>query len=626
MTSDVRFILDFDSTLVRVETLELMADMMPDPFKARTKIRKLTDAAMSGHVDFQDALRQRLEILRLNREQLPQLGAKLREEISPSFMRNRSFLAEHADDIYVVTSGFRELIMPTIKSLGLKAEHVRANTLHFDADGFIDGCDWTNPLALDGGKAQAVMDLKLKGRVVAVGDGWSDYQIFEAGAAERFYAYTENVEREEVISVTDHVAPSFDEVLYDLGFKAAVSYPKNRLKVLLLENIHSEAAEAFEKEGYAVESLPGSLDEAGLLQRMPEVSILGLRSKTRLTEPILAVSKRLIAVGAYCIGTNQIDLPGCDKRGIAVFNAPFSNTRSVVELALAEIIFLMRGLPPKLRQMDKGVWDKSAKDAHEVRGKRLGIVGYGNIGMQLSVLAESLGMEVCFYDITTRLALGTAHKCLTLEELLETSDVVTVHVDGRPENENLIGPAEFDRMRAGAVFLNLSRGHVVDLDALREQLAIGRLRGAAVDVFPEEPLGNNERFEHPLRSMSNVLLTPHIGGSTQEAQQDIGHFVTGRLIDYINTGSTETSVNFPAIRLPPQEKVHRLIHLHENVPGILARINQALAARGANILGQYLKTNERIGYVITDIEGSYSDGLLAEIRQIPHTLRFRVLY
>jgi len=626
MPADIRFILDFDSTLIRVETLELMADMMPDPFKARTRIRKITNDAMGGHVDFQDALRQRLEILRLNREQLPQLGARLREEITPSFMRNRAFLTEHADRIYVVTSGFRELVLPVIKSLGLKPEHLHANTLHFDSDGFVDGCDWTNPLATDGGKARMVAGLKLSGLVVAVGDGWSDYQIFEAGAAQRFYAFTENVEREEVISVTDHVAPSFDEVLYDCGFKAAVSYPKNRLKVLLLENIHPEAAQAFEKEGYAVESPPGSLDEAELLQRMPEVSILGLRSKTRLTEPILAVSKRLLAAGAYCIGTNQIDLAGCDKRGIAVFNAPFSNTRSVVELALAEIILLMRDLPAKLRQMDKGVWDKSAKDAHEVRGKRLGIVGYGNIGMQLSVLAESLGMEVRFYDINAKLALGTAEKCLTLEELLESSDVVTVHVDGRTENENLIGAAEFARMREGAVFLNLSRGHVVDLEALRANLESGRLRGAAVDVYPEEPLGNNERFDHPLRKLPNVLLTPHLGGSTLEAQQDIGHFVTGRLIDYINTGSTETSVNFPAIRLPPQEKAHRLIHLHENVPGILARINQALASRGANILGQYLKTNERVGYVITDIEGSYSDGLLAEIRQIQHTLRFRVLY
>jgi len=626
MSGDIRFILDFDSTLVRVETLEVMADLMPDPSQARTRVRKLTDAAMGGRMDFQRALRERLEILRLHRDMLPQLGARLREEITPSFMRNRAFLTAQAENIYVVTSGFRELVMPVIESLGLKPEQLYANTLHFDPEGFIDGCDWTNPLTEDGGKVKVVRRLKLPGEVVVVGDGWSDYQIFESGAAQRFYAFTENVEREEVISAAARVAPSFDEVLYDCGLKAAVSYPKNRLKVLLLENIHSEAVAAFEREGYAVESLSGSPDESELLRLLPEVSILGLRSKTQLTEPLLAVSKRLLAVGAFCIGTNQIDLEGCARRGVAVFNAPYSNTRSVVELALAEIILLMRGIPEKTRLMDKGVWDKSAKGSNEVRGKRLGIIGYGNIGMQLSVLAESLGMQVCFHDVTERLALGTAQKFASLDDLLDICDAVTVHVDGRAENRNLIGEREFARMRQGAIFLNLSRGHVVDLGALRKHLESGHLRGAAVDVFPEEPQANGDRFEHPLRALPNALLTPHIGGSTQEAQRDIGHFVTGRLIDYINTGSTETSVNFPAIRLPPQANAHRLIHLHQNVPGILARINQALAGHGANIIGQYLKTNERIGYVITDIEGSYSDGLLAEIRQIPHTLRFRVLY
>ena len=626
MSADIRFILDFDSTLVRVETLEVMAELMPDASQVRARIHELTDTAMGGRMDFQAALRERLGVLRLHRDKLQPLVARLREEITPSFTRNQAFLAAHADHIYVVTSGFREVVQPVIEALGLDPKNLYANTLHFDSAGVIDGCDWTNPLSQEGGKVKVVRDLKLDGEVVVVGDGWSDYQIFEADAAQRFYAFTENVERKEVIAASTRVAPSFDEVLYDCGLKAAVSYPKNRLKVLLVENIHPEAVAAFEQEGYAVESLPGSPDEAELLQRLPEVSILGLRSKTLLTEPLLAVSKRLLAVGAFCIGTNQIDLQGCERRGVAVFNAPYSNTRSVVELALAEIILLMRGIPGTMRRMDKGFWDKSAKGSNEVRGKRLGIIGYGNIGMQLSVLAESIGMKVCFHDVTERLALGTAQKCANLDELLGSCDVITVHVDGRAENRHLIGEREFARMRPGAVFLNLSRGHVVDLEALRKHLESGHLRGAAVDVFPEEPHANGEPFDHPLRALPNALLTPHIGGSTQEAQRDIGHFVTGRLIDYINTGSTETSVNFPAIRLPPQARAHRLIHLHENVPGILARINQALAGRGANIIGQYLKTNERIGYVITDIEGSYSDGLLAEIRAIPHTLRFRVLY
>jgi D-3-phosphoglycerate dehydrogenase len=626
MPGDIRFIIDFDSTLVRVESLELIAELVPDSSGVRARVKTLTDAAMAGRMDFGTALRERLNILRPHRNLLATLVELLQKEITPSFARNRAFLSAHADHIYVVTSAFRELVVPVVESLGLKAENVLANTLSFDPQGYVDGCNWDNPLAADGGKPKAVASLKLKGEVVAVGDGWSDYEIYQAGAAQRFYAFTENVRREEVVQAGGHVAPNFDEVLYDCGFRAAVSYPKNRLKVLLLENIHPDAVAAFERDGYSVESLPGSLDEKQLAERLADVAILGIRSKTQLSEPALAKAKRLLTVGAFCIGTNQIDLGACERRSIAVFNAPFSNTRSVVELALAEIILLTRGIPAKMRQMDTGVWDKSAKDAHEVRGKRLGIVGYGNIGMQLSVLAESLGMQVCFYDIAERLTLGTARRCTTLEELLETSDAVTVHVDGRKENRNLIGARELARMKTGAVFLNLSRGHVVDLGALYKELESGRLRGAAVDVFPEEPLGNGEAFDHPLRHLPNALLTPHIGGSTSEAQQDIGRFVSGRIMDYVNTGSTENSVNFPAIRLPPQADAHRLMHVHENVPGILARINQALAANGANILGQYLKTQERIGYVITDINKDYSDALISEIKSIPHTLRFRVLY
>jgi D-3-phosphoglycerate dehydrogenase len=624
---DFKFILDFDSTLVRAETLEVAVDLVPDGSKVRKRIRDLTDAAMGGRALFQDALRERIKLLHMHRDHLQQLGALLREEVTPSFKRNRAFLAANAANIYVVSGGFREVILPVAKSLGLKPENVFANTLRFDAEGFIEGADWNNPLASDGGKVKVVRGLRLEGEVVVVGDGWSDYEVFISGAAKRFYAFLENVQRPEVMDARGaRHAPTFDEVLFDCGLKGAMSYPKNRLKVLLLENIHPEAVAAFEREGYAVETLKGSPPPAELAARLQDVSILGIRSKTQVDEAVLADARRLLAIGAFCIGTNQIDLAACERRGIAVFNAPFSNTRSVVELALAELILLLRGIPAKMRLMDQGVWDKSAEGAHEVRGKRLGIVGYGNIGMQLSVLAESLGMQVCFYDVAEKLTLGTAQRCASLDELLRASDAVTVHVDGRKENTQLIGNRELTLMKEGAVFLNLSRGHVVDLNALRSHLRSGHLAGAAVDVFPEEPNANGERFEHPLRDVPEAILTPHVGGSTLEAQQDIGRFVGHRIVDYINTGSTENSVNFPAIRLPPQAQAHRLIHLHENVPGILARINQALAAHGANISGQYLKTHEGVGYVITDINHDYSDALLDEIRRIPHTLRFRVLY
>ncbi|HEV2213592.1 MAG TPA: HAD-IB family phosphatase, partial [Gammaproteobacteria bacterium] len=390
MPGDIRFVIDFDSTLVRVETLELIAQLAPDGVEVGERIRALTEAAMGGRMGFAEALRQRFAILRPHRKQLATLVDLLQKEITPSFARNRAFLAAHAERIHVVTSGFRELVVPVVESLGLKADQVHANTLSFDAQGQVDGCDWSNPLATDGGKAKVVAALGLPGEVVVVGDGWTDYEIFQAGAAQRFYAFTENLRRDKVVQAPGaRLAPSFDEVLYDCGFRAAVSYPKNRLKVLLLEAIHPEAVAAFEKDGYTVESLGQSLDEAGLMEKLPEVSILGIRSKTQLSEKALSQAKRLLTVGAFCIGTNQIDLAACERRGIAVFNAPFSNTRSVVELALAEIILLARGIPAKMRQMDQGRWDKSAKGAHEVRGKRLGIVGYGNIGMQLSVLAES---------------------------------------------------------------------------------------------------------------------------------------------------------------------------------------------------------------------------------------------
>ena len=499
---DIKFILDFDSTLVRAETLELAVDLVPDGGKVRKRIRELTDAAMGGRALFQDALRERIKLLHMHRDHLQQLGALLREEVTPSFKRNRAFLAAHAADIYIVSSGFREVILPVVKSLGLKPENTFANTLRFDTDGFIDGVDWNNPLSADGGKVKIVRGLKLEGEVVAVGDGWTDYEIFAAGAAKRFYAFLENVRRPEVLDARGaRHAPNFDEVLFDCDLKGAVSYPKNRLKVLLLENIHPEAVAAFEREGYMVESLKGSPPPEELAARLQDVSILGIRSKTQLDESTLAEARRLLAVGAFCIGTNQIDLAACERRGIAVFNAPFSNTRSVVELALAELIMLLRGIPAKMRLMDQGVWDKSAEGAHEVRGKRLGIVGYGNIGMQLSVLAESMGMQVCFYDVAEKLALGTAQRCASLDELLRASDAVTVHVDGRKENAGLIGAREFNLMKEGAVFLNLSRGHVVDLNALRSHLRSGHLAGAAVDVFPEEPSANGQRFEHPLRDV-----------------------------------------------------------------------------------------------------------------------------
>jgi D-3-phosphoglycerate dehydrogenase len=396
-------------------------------------------------------------------------------------------------------------------------------------------------------------------------------------------------------------------------------------RALLLENIHPDASARLTKAGFAVETRPRALGEDELIEAVRGFSLLGIRSQTQVTERVLAASPGLLAIGAFCIGTNQVDLGAAARRGVPVFNAPFSNTRSVAELAIAEIISLARRLPEKNAKMHAGDWDKSAKGAHEVRGRKLGIVGYGNIGTQLSVIAESLGMSVYFYDIADRLAIGNARRCSSLEELLETAETVTIHVDGRAGNHGFFGEDEFAMMPPRSLFLNLSRGFVVDHAALRRHIESGHIAGAAIDVFPTEPKSNGEEFVSELRGLQNVILTPHIGGSTEEAQQDIGEFVSGKLVDYATGGATAMSVNLPHVALPTVPGAHRLVHLHKNVPGVLASINRVLADHGVNVEGQLLRTRDELGYVITDIGTSYTDEVLDELRAMDFTIRVRTI-
>jgi D-3-phosphoglycerate dehydrogenase len=397
------------------------------------------------------------------------------------------------------------------------------------------------------------------------------------------------------------------------------------VRALLLETVHPDAVAVLTEAGLEVEALDRSLAGAELADHLRGVSLLGIRSKTEVRAEVLARADSLLAVGAFCIGTNQIDLGGADAAGVAVFNAPFSNTRSVVELAIAEIIALTRQLTVKDRALHDGVWDKSASGAHEVRGRRLGIVGYGNIGAQLSVLAESLGLTVLFYDTADKLALGNARRCESLDELLEAADVVSLHVDGRPSNRGIFGEEQFARMRAGSTFLNLSRGFVVDHAALRRHIESGHIAGAAVDVFPDEPSARGERFRSELRGLPNVILTPHIGGSTEEAQQDIGRFVAGKLRDYLVDGSSAMSVNLPHLSLPLRGDAHRIAHLHRNVPGVLAAINGLLAEHKVNIESQILATRGELGYVLTDVAVDYPGDVLAELGRMAETIRVRIL-
>jgi len=397
-------------------------------------------------------------------------------------------------------------------------------------------------------------------------------------------------------------------------------------RALLLENIHPRARDLFTAGGYEIEALPHALAEDELIERLAGVDVLGIRSATQLTERALAGAVQLQAVGAFCIGTNQIALDAASERGVAVFNAPYSNTRSVVELVVCEMIALSRGLTAKNALLHQGIWDKSATGSHELRGRTLGIIGYGNIGAQLSVLGEALGMRVIFYDHADRLRLGNAISCQTMDELLAQADVVSIHVDGRDGNRDFFGEPQFARMRPGAMFLNLSRGFVIDLSALRAHLQSGHLAGAALDVFPEEPKSKTDPFISELQGLPNVILTPHVGGSTEEAQEDIGRFVAEKLISYLDGGSTSLSVNLPNLTLPRQSDAHRLIHIHRNEPGVLAKINQILAEHGANIVGQYLATRGPVGYVTTDINRVYDEALRQRIQDLPETLRFWVRY
>ncbi|PWD50037.1 phosphoglycerate dehydrogenase [Serinibacter arcticus] len=396
-------------------------------------------------------------------------------------------------------------------------------------------------------------------------------------------------------------------------------------RALLLENIHPLAVSLLEDAGYDVTTAKGALDESELAAALEGVSVLGIRSKTQVTAAVLAESS-LDAVGAFCIGTNQIDLTAAADAGVAVFNAPFSNTRSVVELAVGEIIALTRRLTVQNSSLHKGVWNKSADGAHEVRGRTLGIVGYGNIGTQLSVVAEALGMRVVFYDTAEKLALGNARRLPSLDALLAESDIVTLHVDGRPGNAGMFGAAQFASMRDGAIFLNLSRGFLVDYAALRERILDGTLAGAAVDVFPHEPKSKGDDFSSELRGLPNVILTPHIGGSTEEAQHDIGQFVATKLRDYSITGATNLSVNIPGLVLdPPKPGSQRIVLLHRNVPGVMAQLNDSLADSGANVEYQVLGTWGQFGYAVTDVVGGVTGAVIAELEALPTTIRVRQL-
>ncbi|NJC41813.1 D-3-phosphoglycerate dehydrogenase [Brevundimonas alba] len=626
--ADATYVFDFDSTLVDFETLELLAELAleesPDAPSTRVEIERLTDLAMSGEFPFAEALKRRLALLPLTRSHIQALAAEAVLRVTESVIRNMGFFHERGGQIVIVSGGFREVIAGVAENLGVPPDRVIANDLIYDAGGRVTGVA-DSPLLAPFGKAEALKALALPGPVVMIGDGWTDAEVKQAGAADRFYAFTEIVRRERAVAAADAEVRSIDELLHLEGLSGRWSYPRSRMRMLLLEAVHPAAVERLEAAGYQVETVKGALGEDALIDRIRGVHVLGVRSKTQVSARVLDAADKLMAVAAFCIGTNQIDLDAAAGRGVAVFNAPYSNTRSVVELAVGLTIALLRDVADKSTAMHRGEWNKSATGSRELRGKTLGIVGYGAIGSQLSVLAEALGMRVIFHDLTERLALGNAKRMHSLEALLAESDAVSLHVDGRTENTALIGAAELSRMKPGALLLNLSRGHVVDVGALAQALGSGRIGGAAIDVFPDEPATNADPFDSPLRGLKNVILTPHIGGSTEEAQEAIAEFAAERLLAYLNRGDTTFCVNLPNVQLAEVSGAHRILHIHRNQPGVLAELNRALAAAGLNILGQHLKTDERTGYVITDVDRDYDPAALKALKSVAGTLRFRML-
>ncbi|MCS6934074.1 MAG: phosphoglycerate dehydrogenase [Chitinophagales bacterium] len=409
--------------------------------------------------------------------------------------------------------------------------------------------------------------------------------------------------------------------------KPVTSYPKDKIKILLLENISEVAVQEFYDAGYhQVKRLPVALDERTLMQEIRDVHLLGIRSKTQITEKVLNRADRLLGIGCYCIGVNQVNLKSATQHGVAVFNAPHANTRSVAELVIGLSIMLIRKIPDKNKAAHDGVWLKDAKGCFELRGKTMGIVGYGNIGSQVSVLAEAMGMDVIYYDIEPKLPHGNAKQMRSLRDVLRRSHVVTLHVPGGPGTRNLINAGAITDMRKGAILINYSRGDVVDLHALREALLSGHLSGAAIDVFPEEPEKNGAVFTSVLQNIPNVILTPHIGGSTEEAQHNIGLDVTAKLLNYLEKGSTNGSHSIPPLNLSMQDNTHRILHIHRNVPGVLGEINSRLSTHGINILGQYLKTNDEIGYVVLDVDTQLSREAFALLKDVKHTIKVRLLY
>ncbi len=636
-------IFDFDSTIINVEGNELLVQSALQRIPAnergpkQQKLLEYTTKATNGEIPLSEAMRGRFALAEITAVDIDQVAAAITKTINPMIQETIQDLLKRGKKIFVFSTSIQQIVLPVTKQLGIAGENVFTNTLKTDNNGKILGVEEDNPLYMSMGKVYVAELLKSQGRLLdgtaIVGDGYSDLAVKRNNIAEMFVYYSGTVDREEIRLQADFTVDKFNQLLPLLSSTAEYSQeafadkPKTSVevvpKVVLLENVHPVAIQKLTEEQFCVQNFKNAWDEQELVNKAATTNVLGIRSKTKVTAKVIEQLQDLWIIGAFCIGTNQIDLAAASQAGIPVFNAPYSNTRSVAELVVGETIMLMRRISEKNEGAHNGLWLKQADGCTEIRGKTVGIIGYGHIGTQVSVMLENLGMSVIFHDIVDKLPLGNARRAKDLYDLLERSDVVTLHVPDTPETRNMIGEKEMMRMKRHSYLLNLSRGKVVDLDALRKMLEYGHIAGAAVDVFPYEPAGNDEKLETPLQHLPNVILTPHIGGSTLEAQENIANYVSDKMVNFIKTGSTIGSVNFPEIELPRVANTHRILHIHKNVPGVLAKINSVFARRNINVEGQILQTRDKIGYLIVDVNMDVSEQVHEIMKHITETIKVR---
>ena len=582
-------------------------------------------------------MRGRYALTRVTQKDVDKVAKDILTIINPLIGEIIADLKKRQKNVLVFSTSLEQIVLPVTEKLGIPKENVFTNQPVYDQNGHITGIDENNPLFMTMGKVYVAEKLKnknlLAGGTAIIGDGYSDLVVKKNNLAEIFIYYSGTVDREEVRLQADFTVERFDQLLPLLSSTDEYSQDKFTSKskitmdvfpeTFLLENIHPVAIAKFKEQQFNIENYNNAWLEQKIIEKAVRANVLGIRSKTKITTQVIQNMSDLWVIGAFCIGTNQIDLDSASNAGIPVFNAPYSNTRSVAELVVGETILLMRRTFEKSTAAHNGKWFKKAEGSSEVRGKVVGIIGYGHIGSQVSVMLENLGMTVLFHDIVDKLPLGNAKRAKDLYDLLEKSDVVTLHVPDTPETRGMIGEKELIKMKRHSYLLNLSRGKVVYLAALRKMLDYGHIAGAAVDVFPDEPGSVDEKFETPLQNAPNVILTPHIGGSTQEAQENIANYVSEKLSNYVHTGSTIGSVNFPEIELPRVVNTHRILHIHKNVPGVLAKINSVFARRNINVEGQILQTRDKIGYLIVDVNTDVSDQVYEIMKHITETIKVR---